>query len=83
MRERVSKSGSEYIKKVVRRMNDHITDHITESDNEITLRDFLAAACRRDYDVQFVALFSNDWAASLCYNRADAMLNIRKQPIKS
>lgn len=50
----------------------------TTKQREITLRDFLAAACRRDKDVQLAALFSKRWAAELCYLRADAMLAARK-----
>ncbi len=45
--------------------------------DEITLRDFLAASCRQDEDVHFAALFSIKWAAELCYDRADAMIKFR------
>ena len=47
---------------------------------EITLRDFLAASCRTDPDVKLASLFSSRWAAEICYHRADDMLDKRTKP---
>lgn len=44
----------------------------------LTMRDYFAIHCRRDFDVQFAALFNSNWAAWMCYRRASAMIKARE-----
>lgn len=59
--------------------SDWQSEHDSENQDGMSLRDWFAGKCRRDWDIQVAALFSGRWAAWLCYRRANAMLAAREK----